>query len=42
MRRLASRLVLLGIVQLVLLALAAVAIFFAEGPHDAAIASPTR
>jgi signal transduction histidine kinase len=36
MRSLASRLVLLGIVQLVLMAVAAVAIFFIEGPHDEA------
>ena len=34
--RLATRLVLLGLVQLVLLAGAAVAIWFAEGPHDEA------
>jgi two-component system OmpR family sensor kinase len=36
MRSLASRLVLLGLVQLVLMAVAAVAIFFVEGPHDEA------
>ena len=35
-RSLASRLVVLGLVQLMLLALAAVVIFIAEGPHGAA------